>query len=60
MVEDLIVTHNLAQAKRIADGVALFWVQNGAGQLIESGSVTQIFASPQHPLTAAYVTGRRG
>ena len=56
----LVVTHNLAQAKRIADDVALFWVQDGAGQLIESGSVTQIFASPQHPLTAAYVTGRRG
>ncbi|MBD1925276.1 phosphate ABC transporter ATP-binding protein [Trichocoleus sp. FACHB-90] len=56
----LVVTHNLAQAKRIADDVALFWFQNGAGQLIESGSVTQIFASPQHPLTAAYVTGRRG
>nr|WP_199298030.1 phosphate ABC transporter ATP-binding protein [Trichocoleus sp. FACHB-40] len=56
----LVVTHNLAQAKRIADDVALFWVQDGAGQLIESGSVTQVFASPQHPLTAAYVTGRRG
>jgi phosphate transport system ATP-binding protein len=56
----LVVTHNLAQAKRIADDVALFWVQDGAGQLIESGSVDQIFESPQHPLTAAYVTGRRG
>lgn len=56
----LVVTHNLAQAKRIADTVALFWVEDGAGKLIESGSVAQIFASPQHALTAAYVTGRRG
>lgn len=56
----VVVTHNLAQAKRIADDVALFWVQDGAGQLIESGSVAQIFESPQHALTAAYVTGRRG
>jgi phosphate transport system ATP-binding protein len=56
----LIVTHNLAQAKRIADQVALFWVQSGVGQLIESGSVEQIFESPQNPLTAAYVTGARG
>ncbi|MDM9584352.1 phosphate ABC transporter ATP-binding protein [Nostoc sp. GT001] len=56
----LIVTHNLAQAKRIADRVALFWVQSGVGQLIESGSVEQIFEYPQHPLTAAYVTGARG
>ncbi|MBW4611114.1 MAG: hypothetical protein KME22_28895 [Hassallia sp. WJT32-NPBG1] len=43
-----------------ADQVALFWVQSGAGQLIESGSVEQIFESPQNPLTAAYVTGARG
>lgn len=56
----LVVTHNLAQAKRIADNVALFWVADGAGQLIESGSVAQIFESPQHALTAAYVNGRRG
>jgi phosphate transport system ATP-binding protein len=56
----LIVTHNLAQSKRIADGVAMFWVQDGVGQLIESGSVEQIFDAPQHPLTAAYVTGARG
>ncbi|MEH2041913.1 phosphate ABC transporter ATP-binding protein [Nostoc sp.] len=56
----LIVTHNLAQAKRIADQVALFWVQSGVGQLIESGSVQQIFENPQHSLTAAYVTGARG
>lgn len=56
----LIVTHNLAQAKRIANKVALFWVQEGVGKLIESGSVEQIFDHPQHPLTAAYVTGTRG
>lgn len=56
----LVVTHNLAQAKRIADDVALFWVADGAGQLIESGSVAQIFEAPQHALTAAYVNGRRG
>ena len=56
----LVVTHNLAQAKRIADDVGLFWVADEAGQLIEFGSVAQIFESPQHPLTAAYVNGRRG
>ncbi|MDV2997011.1 MAG: Phosphate import ATP-binding protein PstB 3 [Chroococcidiopsis sp. SAG 2025] len=56
----LVVTHNLAQAKRIANDVALFWVADEAGQLIEFGSVTQIFESPQHALTAAYISGRRG
>jgi phosphate transport system ATP-binding protein len=56
----LIVTHNLAQARRIADYVALFWTQNGAGQLIEYGSAKQFFESPQEALTAAYVSGIRG
>ncbi|HEY9747468.1 MAG TPA: ATP-binding cassette domain-containing protein, partial [Allocoleopsis sp.] len=56
----VVVTHNLAQAKRIADQVALFWVQEGAGQLIEVGPTTQIFEAPQQALTSAYVTGIRG
>lgn len=56
----VVVTHNLAQARRIADHVAVFWVQNGAGQLIESGPVRQIFEAPESELTRAYVTGLRG
>ena len=56
----LIVTYNLAQARRIADYAALFWIQNGAGELIEAGTATQIFAEPRDPLTAAYVSGMRG
>lgn len=56
----LIVTHYLAQARRIADYAALFWVQNGAGQLIESGTAKQIFEAPREPLTTAYVSGMRG
>jgi phosphate transport system ATP-binding protein len=56
----LIVTHNLAQARRIADDTALFWVQNGAGRLIESGPTKQLFEDPRDSLTAAYVSGMRG
>ena len=56
----LIVTHNLAQARRIADYATLFWVQNGAGKLIEAGTAKQIFEEPRDPLTAAYVSGMRG
>ncbi|GAB4192296.1 MAG: phosphate ABC transporter ATP-binding protein PstB [Coleofasciculaceae cyanobacterium] len=56
----LIVTHNLAQARRIADYVALFWVQDGVGRLIEYGCVQQVFETPQEALTAAYVNGIRG
>ena len=56
----LVVTHNLAQARRIADYTALFWLQEGAGRLIEYGPVQQIFEAPQEALTAAYVSGIRG
>lgn len=56
----VIVTHNLAQARRIADDAALFWIQNGAGRLIESGPTKQMFEAPRDPLTAAYVSGMRG
>jgi phosphate transport system ATP-binding protein len=56
----LVVTHNLAQAKRIADHTALFWVQDGAGTLVETGHTKELFESPQHPLTGAYITGRKG
>ncbi len=56
----IIVTHNLAQARRMADHVALFWSVNGIGQLIETGSAQSLFESPQHELTAAYISGARG
>lgn len=54
----LIVTHNLAQARRIADWAALFWKQDDAARLIEHGAVQQIFEAPKQELTAAYVQGR--
>jgi len=56
----LIVTHNLAQARRLADWGALFWKQEGAGRLVEFGAIQQLFESPRQNLTAAYVRGRRG
>ena len=56
----VIVTHNLAQARRIADSVAVFWVQNGTGRLIEYGTSRQVFESPRESLTSAYVNGTRG
>ena len=56
----VVVTHNLAQARRLADDVALFWLENGAGRLIEYGPVKQVFEQPAHELTAAYVGGIRG
>ena len=56
----LIVTHNISQARRIADEVALFWAQDGPGRLIESGPAREVFEYPKHELTAEYLSGVRG
>jgi phosphate transport system ATP-binding protein len=56
----LIVTHNLAQARRLADWAALFWKQDDAGRLVEHGGVQHLFETPKDELTAAYVRGTKG
>jgi len=56
----VIVTHNLAQARRIADYAAFFWSQNQVGRLVEFGEARQIFNSPRDELTSAYIRGVRG
>jgi phosphate transport system ATP-binding protein len=56
----VIVTHNLAQAKRIANYAAFFWMKERVGKLIEFGQSQQLFEAPQDDLTAAYVNGARG
>lgn len=53
----LIVTHNLAQAKRIADYVAFMWYADKHGKLIEHNTADVIFNSASNPLTNAYVQG---
>lgn len=55
-----VVTHNLPQARRIADTTALFWVQEGAGTLVEVADTETFFEAPRHELTRAYTTGARG
>ncbi len=52
----VIVTHNLQQAARVSDRTAFFFV----GQLVEYAPTGQLFTSPQHERTEAYVTGRFG
>jgi phosphate transport system ATP-binding protein len=56
----VIVTHNLAQARRIADAVAVFWSDDGCGRLVEHGRAAQIFQAPSHAITQAYIAGVRG
>ncbi len=56
----VIVTHNLAQAKRVANYAAFFWMQERVGKLIEFGQCQRVFETPMHALTAAYISGAKG
>jgi phosphate transport system ATP-binding protein len=53
----VIVTHNLAQARRISDYCALFWVKDGTGCILETGPTRRLFEAPQQEITAAYIRG---
>ena len=56
----IIVTHNLAQARRIADHVAVFWMRDGVGEIIEQGETEAIFETSTNDLVNAYLSGRKG
>ena len=49
----VLVTHNVFQARRLADRVALLL----DGQLIEVGDVRAFFEEPRDPRAAAFVRG---
>mmetsp|Transcript_29638 Transcript_29638/g.58603 ORF Transcript_29638/g.58603 Transcript_29638/m.58603 type:complete len:205 (-) Transcript_29638:359-973(-) len=53
----LIVTHNLAQARRISDRCAVFWLRNGSGEVIEVGTMDQVVNDPKDKITRAYING---
>jgi phosphate transport system ATP-binding protein len=52
----VIVTHNLAQARRVADKVAFMYL----GDLIEYGTADEVFEQPRAPRTRDYVQGSFG
>ncbi len=52
----VLVTHNLAQAGRVAGTTAFLY----DGRLVEAGETRQILAAPREPETVSYVTGRIG
>lgn len=56
----LMVTHNLAQARRLADTVAVCWMADGCGCVVETGACEAIFTRPENPLTIAYCNGVSG
>ena len=56
----VMVTHNLAQARRIADQVAVCWLDQGCGCVVECAETEVIFDNPSHPVTRAYCSGKAG
>jgi phosphate transport system ATP-binding protein len=52
----VVVTHNLAQAHRVADKVAFMYL----GDLIEYGTTTEVFDKPRATRTRDYVSGAFG
>jgi phosphate transport system ATP-binding protein len=55
-VSMVIVTHNLAQARRIADQIAFFY----EGRLVEAGPTEAVFESPKRRETGKYLQGQFG
>jgi phosphate transport system ATP-binding protein len=59
------VTHNLAQARRLADYTVFLnteETESGGliGYLAEMGETEALFESPRHDVTRAFVTGQFG
>lgn len=52
----IIVTHNMQQARRIADNTAFFYL----GEMVEYGTTENIFEHPRQDRTARYVSGNFG
>ena len=52
----LIVTHNMAQARRASDECAFMLL----GELIEHETTEEIFVTPRNRKTADYIEGRYG
>jgi phosphate transport system ATP-binding protein len=52
----VIITHNLAQARRVSDRTIFL----NKGRLVETGDTKQMFENPAEEETANYVTGRFG
>jgi phosphate transport system ATP-binding protein len=52
----VVVTHNMAQARRISDECIFMLL----GRVIEHGRTEDLFLNPRQPQTAEYIEGRYG
>jgi len=54
-----LVTHDMFQAVRVSDQVAVFLMgDDRVGELVEAGPADEVFNAPKDPRTKAYVGGR--
>ena len=51
----VLVTHNLAQARRVACVMACVSVRDGVGQIVEQGASEALFGAPQSPELREYL-----
>ena len=56
----IIVTHNLAQARRLADRTAVFWTRAGVGEIIAQGPTEELFESTTNEIARSYLSGTKG
>lgn len=56
----IIVTHNLAQARRLADRMAVFWTRAGVGEVIAQGPTEELFESTTNEIARSYLSGTKG
>jgi phosphate transport system ATP-binding protein len=58
----VIVTHNMQQARRLADYTAFMLIEpfHRYGELVEYAPTAQLFSDPADPRTADYVSGKFG
>jgi len=52
----VIVTHSMHQAARVSQQTCFFHL----GRVVEAGTTSRLFTSPQHQQTQDYITGRYG
>jgi phosphate transport system ATP-binding protein len=57
----VLVTHNMFQAARVSDYVAVLLMgEDRVGELVEAGPAAQVLHTPNDPRTLEYVSGRVG
>ena len=57
----VLVTHNMFQAARVSDNVAVLLMgEDRVGELVEAGPADQVLHSPHDPRTLEYVSGKVG